>query len=273
MSDILAKIMAYKREEVARRRAHISLAEMEKRALAAPPCRGFAKALSAMAQTQRPALIGEIKKASPSKGLIREDFDPAGLAQAYEEGGAACLSVLTDGPSFQGADAHLEAARGRVGLPILRKDFICDAYQIAESRAIGADCILLILAALSDEDAARFLASARDLGLDALVEVHDEAEMARANALNAPLIGINNRSLRSFETRLEVFERLAPLARSGCFLVAESGIISPRDLARLAKAGARAYLVGESLMRAGDVRAATQALLDADEFAKFLRAT
>lgn len=273
MSDILGRIMAYKREDVARRRAHISMAEMERRALAAPPCRGFARALDAMAQSRRPALIAEIKKASPSKGLIREDFDPASLARAYEEGGAACLSVLTDEPSFQGTDAHLEAARGKVRLPILRKDFICDAYQIVESRAIGADCILLILAALEDHEAARFLASAYDLGLDALVEVHDEAEMARANALNAPLIGINNRSLRNFETRLEVFERLAPLARPGCFLVAESGIGTPEDLARLANAGARAFLVGESLMRVADVQAATRALLDPSEFADSSRPT
>lgn len=273
MNDILAKIMAYKREEIAQRRAQISPTEMERRALAAPPCRGFAAAINAMAQSGHPALIAEIKKASPSKGLIRQEFDPASLAQAYADGGAACLSVLTDGPSFQGADAHLAAARGCVALPILRKDFICDSYQIAESRAIGADCILLILAALNDEEAERFLAIAHGLGLDTLVEVHDEAEMARANRLNAPLIGINNRSLRSFETRLEVFERLAPLARSGSFLVAESGISTSQDLARLAEAGARAFLVGESLMRAGDVRAATKALLNPGEFSKFFRAT
>lgn len=261
MSDVLARIMVYKRAEIVQRVAQTPLAVLEQRAAVAPRCRGFAAGLEAMAQAGRPALIAEIKKASPSKGLIREGFDPPTLARAYAEGGAACLSVLTDGPSFQGADAHLQAARAQVTLPVLRKDFLFDPYQVVETRALGGDCILIILAAVSDSIAADLLASARAWGMDALVEVHDESELARAARLGATLIGINNRSLRSFETRLEVFERLSPLAPTTAFLVAESGIATPDDIARLTAAGASGFLVGEALMRAADVRAATRALL------------
>lgn len=261
MSDVLARIMAYKRQEVAERAARMPQADLERRAAAAAPCIGFAARLRSMAQSGHPALIAEIKKASPSKGLIRENFVPASLALAYAEAGAACLSVLTDGPSFQGADAHLEAARGQVNLPILRKDFLCDPYQVAETRALGGDCILIILAAVEDRLAADLLAAAKSWGMDALMEVHDEGEMERARNLGSSLIGINNRSLRTFETRLEVFERLAPLAPADALLVAESGIATPSDIARLRAARADAFLVGETLMRAPDVAAATRALL------------
>lgn len=261
MSDILARIMAYKREEVAARRAVLSLGELELRAAQAAPCRGFAAKIQARAEGGPPALIAEIKKASPSKGMIRESFDPASLAQAYAEGGASCLSVLTDGPSFLGSDAHLIAARDAVGLAILRKDFLCDPYQVVETRAIGGDCILIILAAISDGQAIELLDAARLWSLDALIEVHDEEELSRAAALGARLIGINNRSLRTFETRLETFERLAPLAPRAALLVAESGIATAADIARLTTAGAKAFLVGEALMRAPDVAAATRTLL------------
>lgn len=261
MSDVLARIMAYKREEVAASKAKFSYAALEQRAALAPLGRGFAAQLMATAQTARPALIAEIKKASPSKGLIRADFDPPSLAQAYGAGGATCLSVLTDGPSFMGADEHLIAARAGVTLPALRKDFLYDPYQALEARAMGADCILIILAAVTDDQAGALLATAAAWGMDALVEVHDEEEMARASALGANLIGINNRSLRTFETRLETFEHLAPYAPKNALLVAESGIASPADVARLAAAGAKAFLVGEALMRADDVAAATRALL------------
>lgn len=265
MNDVLARIMAYKRDEVAARAALLPLATLEQRAAAAAPCRDFAAHLRAKAKAGHPALIAEIKKASPSKGLIRADFDPASLALAYAEAGAACLSVLTDGPSFQGSDAHLEAARAQVNLPILRKDFLFDPYQVAETRALGGDCILIILAAVEDRVAADLLAAAAAWQLDALVEVHDAEEMARACNLAPALIGINNRSLRTFETKLEVFERLAPLAPRQALLVAESGIASPDDLTRLRAAGADAFLVGETLMRAPDVTAATRALLGTSE--------
>ncbi|WP_296820675.1 indole-3-glycerol phosphate synthase TrpC [Brevundimonas sp.] len=261
MSDILERIAAYKREEVAARKAARVFAEVEAAARAADPPRGFARALTERAAPGRPALIAEVKKASPSKGQIRADFDPPALASAYEAGGAACLSVLTDGPSFQGDDAYLAAARSAVGLPCIRKDFLVDPWQVAESRALGADCILVILAMVDDALAADLLAEAKRFGMDALVETHDEAEMARAGGLGATLVGVNNRSLRTFEVDLAVTERLFPLAPEGALLVSESGLFTPADLARVFAVGASAVLVGESLMRQQDVEAATRALL------------
>ncbi len=258
MTDVLSRIAAYKRQDVAERKAHTSQAEIERRAATAPPVRGFRAALAA---ERGLGLIAEIKKASPSKGLIRADFDPPALARAYAEGGAACLSVLTDQPSFQGEDAYLVAARAAAELPTLRKDFLVDPWQVAESRALGADCILVILAMVDDALAAELMAAARGHRLDALVEVHDEAELARAAALGADTIGVNNRDLRSFVTDLGVFERLAPLAPPEALLVAESGISTPADAERLRVAGARALLVGESLMRQADVAAATRRLM------------
>jgi indole-3-glycerol phosphate synthase len=256
MSDILARIAEYKRAEVAERKART----MPDPSAASPP-RGFAQALARRASPGRLALIAEIKKASPSKGLIRPDFDPPSLARAYEAGGAACLSVLTDGPSFQGDDMYLAAARRATALPCIRKDFMVDPWQVAESRALGADAILVIMAMVDDALAGALMAEAARLGMDALVEVHDEAEMARAARLGATLVGVNNRDLRTFAVDLAVTERLAPLAPSGALLVAESGIFTAADAARLAKAGAKAMLVGESLMRQADVTAATFALL------------
>ncbi len=261
MSDVLAKIAAYKREEVAARKAQTPQAEIEAAAVSASSPRGFRNALQRRSAAGKPALIAEIKKASPSKGLIRADFDPPALAAAYEAGGAACLSVLTDAPSFEGAEAYLEAARAACALPVLRKDFLVDAWQIAESRALGADAILIIMAMVDDALAADLLAESRRYGLDALVEVHDETEMARAAALGADLVGINNRDLRTFVTDLAVTERLAPQVPENALLVGESGIFGPADVARLARAGAKAVLVGESLMRQADVKAATLALL------------
>ena len=261
MSDILERIAAYKREEVAARKAVRTFAEVEAAARAADPPRGFARSLTERAAPARPALIAEIKKASPSKGPIRDDFDPPALARAYEAGGAACLSVLTDAPSFQGDDAYLVAARAAVGLPCIRKDFLVDPWQVAESRALGADCILVILAMVDDALAADLLSEAKRLGMDALVETHDEAEMARAGRIGATLVGVNNRSLRTFEVDLAVTERLFPLAPEGALLVSESGLFTPADLARVSAAGASAVLVGESLMRQSDVEAATRSLL------------
>ena len=258
MTDVLSRIADYKRVDVAARRRARSQGEVDAAARAADPPRGFARALAA---TPPLALIAEVKKASPSKGLIREDFNPPALARAYAQGGAACLSVLTDGPSFQGADAYLQQARAATVLPVLRKDFLVDPWQVAESRALGADAVLVILAMVDDALAAELLAEAARVDLDALVEVHDDAEMARAGRLGAVLVGINNRDLRSFATDLAVFERLAPQAPAGALLVAESGIFTPADAARLQAAGARAMLVGESLMRQPDVAAATGALL------------
>ena len=261
MSDILVSIAAYKRDEVAQRRAVESQAQVEARAAAASPPRGFRAALERAHAPGRLALIAEIKKASPSKGLIRADFDPPALARAYEAGGAACLSVLTDTPSFQGADAFLTAARDAVALPALRKEFLVDPWQVAESRALGADAILVILAMVDDALAADLMAEAGRLGMDVLVETHDEGELARAAALGADLIGVNNRDLRTFVTDLAITERLAADMRPGALLVTESGIFTPADAARLESAGARAMLVGESLMRQGDIEAATRILL------------
>jgi indole-3-glycerol phosphate synthase len=259
VSGVLDAILAYKAGEVAARKRAISQGELERKIAAAPLPRGFAKALSRAAPK---ALIAEIKKASPSKGTIRADFDPAALASAYAQGGAACLSVLSDGPSFQGDDAHLAlASAGAPALPILRKDFMIDPWQIAESRALGADAILIIMAAVDDGRAQDLFAAAERYGLDALVETHNQAEIERALGLGAKLIGVNNRSLQSFVTDLALTERLAPLVPKDRLLVAESGIKTPADIARLQRAGAQAFLVGESLMRERDVAAATKALL------------
>jgi indole-3-glycerol phosphate synthase len=264
VSDILEQIAAYKREEVAAARRAESQDIVEAKARTAPPTRGFRAALERAATPGRLALIAEIKKASPSKGLIRGDFDPPALARAYEAGGAACLSVLTDKPSFQGADAYLAAAREATALPALRKEFLVDPWQVAQSRALGADAILVILAISDDALAAELLAEAARLGMDALVEAHDAAEVDRAVALGAGLIGVNNRDLRTFVTDLAVTERLADRVPPDGLLVTESGIATGADIARLAAAGARAMLVGESLMRQTDVEAATRALLRSD---------
>jgi indole-3-glycerol phosphate synthase len=261
VSDILEEIAAYKRIDVDALKRATSQDAAEAAAKVASPPRGFRAALEAAAAPGRLALIAEVKKASPSKGLIRANFDPPALAKAYEAGGAACLSVLTDGPSFQGADDYLVAARDATLLPALRKDFLVDPWQVAQSRGLGADAILVILAICDDALAAELLAEAARQGMDALVEAHDEAEVDRAVALGVGLIGVNNRDLRTFVTDLAVTERLAARIPNDRLLVTESGIAGPADAARLAKAGARAMLVGESLMRQADVEAATRALL------------
>ena len=261
MTDILAKIAAYKRDEVVDRKRRRTLTALENAAKNASSPRGFKAALKNAHAPGKLALIAEIKKASPSKGLIRADFDPPALARAYEAGGAACLSVLTDGPSFQGADPYLIDARAAVSLPCIRKDFLVDPWQVAESRALGADAILVILAMIDDVLAAELMSEAERLGMDALVEVHDEAEMARAGELGSTLVGINNRDLKSFVVDLAVTERLAAQAPTDALLVTESGIFTHDDAVRMEAAGATAMLVGESLMRQANVAEATRVLL------------
>jgi indole-3-glycerol phosphate synthase len=260
MNDVLARICAVKREHLTRRKAELPLPRLLSSLPDEPP-RGFANALAQAHSAGRHALIAEIKKASPSKGLIRADFDPPALARAYAAGGAACLSVLTDEPFFQGRDTYLAAARAAVPLPALRKDFLLDPWQVAESRMLGADCILVIMACLDDGVAAELAAAAADLGMDVLVEAHDENEVERALRLPGTLLGINNRNLKTLAVDLAVFERLARIAPRDRLLVAESGLYTHADLVRMGTAGARAFLVGESLMREPDVTAATRRLL------------
>ncbi|HEY3951330.1 indole-3-glycerol phosphate synthase TrpC [Phenylobacterium sp.] len=261
MSDILERIAAYKRQDVAQRKAARSISELEIAIREVSEPRGFRAALARAHGPGRLALIAEIKKASPSRGLIRADFDPPALAVAYEDGGAACLSVLTDTPSFQGADDYLVVARMATGLPCLRKEFLVDPWQVVESRALGADAVLVILSMVDDVLASDLMETAHAHGMDVLVETHDEAELARAAGLKADLIGVNNRDLRTFEVDLAVTERLAALAPADALLVTESGIFAPADAARLERSGAQAMLVGESLMRQADVATATRALL------------
>jgi indole-3-glycerol phosphate synthase len=261
MSDALTEIAATTREAVARAKAALPLAAVERAAAAAAPPRGFIAALERHVAASGTGLIAEIKKASPSAGLIRSDFDPPALARAYRAGAAACLSVLTEEAHFQGAGAHLRAVRASVDLPLLRKDFMLDPYQVAEARAWGADCILLILTLLSDAQARELQAAARAWQLDVLAEVHDEGELARALALETPLIGINNRNLKTLKTDIATTEKLAASVPRDRLLVSESGLAKPADLARMARAGVRCVLVGEALMRQADVEEATRALL------------
>ncbi|MGR3271726.1 indole-3-glycerol phosphate synthase TrpC [Thalassococcus profundi] len=261
MTDtILDRIKAYKLDEIADDKASLPLADVEAAAHNAPPVRGFAEALG-RAQAKGYGLIAEVKKASPSKGLIRKDFHPASLAEAYEAGGATCLSVLTDRPSFQGAKPFLTQARKATSLPALRKDFMYDPYQVVEARALHADCILIIMASVSDAQAAELEDTAFDWGMDALIEVHDRAELDRALVLKSPLIGINNRNLKTFETTLETTRELSKAVPPGRLMISESGLNTPEDLADMASCGARSFLIGESLMRQENVAEATRALL------------
>ncbi|NQX80081.1 MAG: indole-3-glycerol phosphate synthase TrpC [Hyphomicrobiaceae bacterium] len=261
MNDILKKITSYKRAEVAAAKAQLSLAKLEEHARTQTPVRSFANAITRKLSSGKFALIAEIKKASPSKGVIRQDFNPATLAQAYEVGGACCLSVLTDRPSFQGSPEFLSVARETTNLPILRKDFIIETYQVTQARAWGADCILIIMAQVDNVLASELITVAREWEMDTILEVHDEKELDRALNLESCIIGINNRDLRTFRTNLSTTDILAPLVTKGRIVVSESGIKNNSDLQRLARKGVRTFLVGESLMRQSDVMSATQLLL------------
>lgn len=258
--NVLDKIKAYKLEDVAARKAAVPLSEVEARARAAGPTRGFAARLQD-ASREGYGLIAEVKKSSPSKGLIRADFNPPALAKAYEDGGATCLSILTDGPSFQGDDSYLVAAREATSLPALRKDFMYDTYQVAEARALGADCILIILASVSDGQAQELEEAAFSWGMDVLLEVHDAPELERASMLKSPLMGINNRNLKTFETTLDTTRTLSRLVPADRTIVCESALSTHNDLADMTKYGARCFLIGESLMRQDNVAQATRTLL------------
>lgn len=255
--DVLKKIAAYKADEVAELKARTTIEALRATAAALPRPRGFEAAIKSAAG---PALICEIKKASPSKGVIREDFDPVAIAQAYKAGGATCMSVLTDGPGFQGSNAIFAQVRAATSLPLLRKDFLLDPIQVAESAAMGADSILIIMGMIDDDTAKALYMEAKSLGLDSLIETHDESELERATKLGGSMIGINNRDLRTFDTTLDTFAKLAPKAPKDCTLIAESGIFTRKDIAQLAGQGARGYLIGESLMRQEDIQSATRHL-------------